>query len=711
VKRVAALVAAVAAAWGLMGLPVASGVASARAEQPEPSSSDPAPLIFVLLVDGASFEQLLEVPSVAGLARSGGAALLSPVTPRGDRGGGAFLTLGAGVRSVGLEERVLGFDPGEPFEGRPATEAWRDLHGGVEPPRGPFLLRTDSYEQANEGRSVPGLLGEVLAANGRTVAVVGNADDAGGVSRPAILVGMDRAGVAPGGTLRASGTAAVEAASAVLSTADVVFLHAGADLTAAAAALEILGEGVGGREILVLVIAPSPSDAMHTAKDQVTGLVMGIGLPDDLFTPHGPGGTLTSATTRRVGVVSNEDVAPTILSFLGLAVPAEMAGSPIRFESGAAPFELHQRHLANRRMSVPVQVGAGIAVTILGLAGIALLAARRRIPFSVGRGSAIIGLVPAPLATSLLAAGDLPELSYGTVVSFVVAVTAAGAGAALLLRRLGPLVPPAAIGLGVLVYLVVEAATGWSATTTTFLGGTALDGARFYGLPNVDVGLLLGSAVYAAAPLAPLAGVSILCAVALFVGWPDLGADLGGALTLFAAAGLWLGLRARPGLGGGPAPRFGWRRVAGLAGVTAAVVLAGMALVAAAHAWLADTPTHGTRFAQAVGDEGIGEVVRVALRRLSIGWRLVVDVPFAAIPVLGLPVCLWAILRPWGPVGEAIARHPEWRLALIVITVGSIVALFANDTGPAAAGLGFGMAAAGILYLPLVEESWKPRRR
>ena len=41
------------------------------------------------------------------------------------------------------------------------------------------------------------------------------------------------------------------------------------------------------------------------------------------------------------------------------------------------------------------------------------------------------------------------------------------------------------------------------------------------------------------------AGYGLLVAVGLFAGFPMLGADLGGALTMFVAAGLWWALRTR----------------------------------------------------------------------------------------------------------------------------------------------------------------------
>ena len=82
---------------------------------------------------------------------------------------------------------------------------------------------------------------------------------------------------------------------------------------------------------------------------------MAEGAPRDVFRTTGDLHTLTSDTTRRVGLVSNEDVAPTLLRYFGIPIPSEMNGRPIRVVTDAGPpFALHRKHLENRRIGTPV---------------------------------------------------------------------------------------------------------------------------------------------------------------------------------------------------------------------------------------------------------------------------------------------------------------------------------------------------------------------
>ena len=214
-----------------------------------------------------------------------------------------------------------------------------------------------------------------------------------------------------------------------------------------------------------------------------------------------------------------------------------------------------------------------------------------------------------------------------------------------------------------------------------------------HALPNTYIGLLAGAGLWLAAALPGYAGLVLLFALGLFAGFPDLGADLGGALTLFAAAGLWLAIRGRR--------RVGWKE----AGIAVGVVVVGMALVLVAQIVLASTPTHGTRFVEGAGGRSLWGTVA---ERLGTSWRLLTRYPLTWIILAGLPACLWLVLRPPAAMRPAYERHPEWRDAMVVLVLASIVAFVGNDTGAAAAGFGFGLALAGILYLPMADRVASP---
>jgi hypothetical protein len=444
-------------------------------------------------------------------------------------------------------------------------------------------------------------------------------------------------------------------------------------------------------ELLVLVVSSRPSAEMVAAKDELRGIAMAVGSPEELLDSVDPEGSLTSDSTRRDGVVVGEDVQATISDHGGgvpLVTDPPPLGSPIEIIDGPPPFELHERYLAQRQLYVPVGAAGAIYLAIVGLGAIAILALGDRVPNGVRRIFGWGGLSVAALATGLFAAGHLPDLTYATVVPFVAIVTVFGTLAFAPLERRDVLLVPVGIGIAVLVFFAFEAVLGWSAGLTPFVGGAQLDGGRFYGLPNVILGVLIGSSLWVAHRLSTAAGVALLVAVALFAGLPYLGSDFGGGFTLFAAAGLWLAVRERRRLGV-------WKGL----GVVVGVTLLGTALILLAHA-ISPLETHVTEFERDVS--GPGGVVERFWDRLQVGFDLIARNPFALVPLLGLPIAIAAVLWPPAPLRPSLERSPAWRDAILVTLLAGVVAYLANDTGPAAAGFAFGMGLGGLLGVSLL---------
>jgi hypothetical protein len=398
---------------------------------------------------------------------------------------------------------------------------------------------------------------------------------------------------------------------------------------------------------------------------------------------------LTSDSTRRDGVVVAEDIVPTMCEVAQRICTGP--GSMMRPVDAPPPLELYDRYLAGRRMSVPIQTAAGLFVAFAGLLGVALLTFRRRVPPWLSSTGAWIAIAVVPLALSLLLAGHLPTLSYATVLPAVIAGTLLGTLAFVpVARTRGTVDALAWMGAATLGVFVLEAVLGWTGTLHTFLGGTELDGGRFYGLPNVDIGLLLGASVYVAYRLPDIrTGVMLILAVALFAGLPFAGANLGAAVTLGATAGLWCGLRGKRGL---------------LSTVVAMLVgaAAGLAVTLVLNRFVPGPGTHITEFVEGQG----GSVLSTVAHRFATGFHLIAQNPFAILPVIGVPVTLLAVLHPPAPVAASFAQHPGWREALLTILLGSVVAYAANDTGAAALGLGFGAALGALLFVSLRDRPW-----
>jgi hypothetical protein len=468
-----------------------------------------------------------------------------------------------------------------------------------------------------------------------------------------------------------------------------------AKLDAAAGELMSLLMSSKAEDVIAIVVSTSPPAADQRSGNDLGAAILARGTPDGLAeamnsaTP-GPAAALTSDSTRRAGVVTSEDLVESGLAFAGLGDDAFQDGARIRIVDGPPPIDLYDRYVQSKRLTVSIGTAAALFAVLGSLLGIVALLWLGSPP-RLRTFGAWIAMSSPFLALSLLLAGHLPSLTYTTVIPFLVVTTAAGTLALVpVARRRGTLAAIAAAGVILLGALGVEAALGWTAALTPLLGGSQLDGGRFFGLPNAFIGLLLGGSVYVAQRLPRTHGTVLIAATGLFAGSPWTGANIGAAVTLFAGAGIWWGLR------GG----LVWWRTAIAA---AASVVAGTALVVLAHRYLTSAASHVTRFAEDSG--GLSGIWDKLVDRLGVGTHLIASNPFALLPVMGVLLTLAAVIHPPAPVRTTFDDTAVWRLALLAILLGSVVAYVVNDSGAAAIGEGFTTSLAGLLYVSLLRRN------
>lgn len=398
---------------------------------------------------------------------------------------------------------------------------------------------------------------------------------------------------------------------------------------------------------------------------------------------------LTSDTTRRDGLVTGIDVAPTVLDHLGIHVPSQIRGERLRTADRRSPHQLEQlrlrfRHVAPRRIRT---LGALIAFWGL-LAGAALLVARRRGLGWAGRVGALafmwvpsVILVPAALdpsralvETGMVVAG---AFALGALTDRLVAWPRA------------PLVPAAVC----LVAYTIDLGFGSDLINVSLLGPNPRAGARFFGIgnelePALPFLLFLGLAAAMTGGgrttrRAVVFGIGGL-AVGLIVGSGYLGADVGGVITASVGAAVAVILML-PG-------HVSRKRVA-LALVSVPVLAVG-ALALLDLATGADS--HFSRnFLHSGG--GSSDVWETFTRRYDYAWHALRRGKMPIVTVLALGGVILAFVRRdrlFAPLPD-----PAWRAALGAGVAAGIGGALTNDSGPllfVVAAFMLGLAAAYI---------------
>jgi hypothetical protein len=654
-----------------------------------------------------------------------------------------YTALGAGARLRGRVAGGQAYAADAPLEGGTAKDATQRRTGQAAPGE-VVVVGGAAMIRLNSGRNLPsepGLLGEALHAAGKRTAVVGNADNPGSrdgaappVFRPAALAVMDSAlsvdvgAVSRADMLRRDPTApfgyrfdpgkVMAATERAMAEADVVVVDPG-DLDRANAwrrqALDRAGEATWRAAVrrtdamlgrieaalpvgtLLLVVAPSPpSDGWHLMPTVATG----AGLE--------PGG-LHSPSTRRTGVVTITDVAPTVLDALGLDVPSDMIGQAFRRTAerpALGDLRTIDRDAGYReRIAYPTTLTFIVVQAIVYFGTIFILSRWGR----VGRLAPalrwlVLGIAAFPLASFLLrAVPDVPELG-GAGVLVLLAIDALLVTLALRARR-HPLSPLAWIlGLTALV-IMVDTATGVRLQTSSLLGYSLHIAARFYGLGNAAFAVLAVCSLLAVAihvQYAPrrrealVLAAGFLGVVIVVDGAPSLGDDVGGILTLVPAFGLtMLVMWGR---------RVSWKWVAGFAVLTVALLLVatGVDLLRPE-----ESRSHLGRLASDVDDSGIEVFLTTAARKLSTNIRILgTSIWTWMVPIIaGLTIFLLFWQRRWAALLPA--RSPL-RAGAVGALATALLGFATNDSGVIVTALVFVYVGPYIVLLALEHDRGQP---
>ncbi len=621
--------------------------------------------VIVVALPGLSWTDLDQQPAL----RQGAVAMANVDTPGSARPSLAaqWASASAGAKVPGPTGPASDRDPARPLLVTRMAAARRGARG-----------------HHSTGR--PGALGDALHAAGRTVAVV----SAGGPEPPAALLAADGAGrVDAGATTDLGGPVPAARAALRLAASGASLVVVDPVSASAADGARLLGAVRDGGLPSTLVLAVSPAvGRWHLQPFSLSG----TGVDGRRLVPVSP-------TTRRVGLVTMADVAPTVLAALGVPVPSGMTGHPIGVVPGSADLAAYARTdrdaLLRQRLFRPatyLYCGVSALVVVVGVA----LWGRFGFPDRGGGVVATLLLAAAAWPVAEFLSGLVPRLSAvgGWAVAVYAAIDLVIVATA---RRFGrDVLGPLGVVMGLTVAVLCgDLLTGGRLQVDTPLGAALNTTGRFTGIGNAPFAVLAATTLLAAAAHlmhAPRRREALLAVGALFLlvtvvdAAPTLGDDVGGLLTLVPVLGLTLWV-----LSG---RRLHWRSVVAAGAAGAAAV---MAATAADLARPATARTHLGRFASDLlhGRSAVGDVIA---RRWTANTATYVD-PFQYVIVaisvgilVGLALGWWTWLLP--------RRSPERVGVAAAVAVGLLGNLL-NDSGSVVTALVYPYVAPFLVLLAM----------
>ncbi|MCR4403314.1 MAG: hypothetical protein NUW12_11180 [Firmicutes bacterium] len=737
--------------------------------------------VVLVLIDALTIEDIDRalVPNIRKLASSGAIGLMSARTARTLQDEHTYVTLGSGTRAQGPPETASAFNFDEVVEGSPAGATFARNTGVKAPPGSvihPYMALIIRANSSSSYRIVPGALGEALGRAGKRTAVFGNSDTPGRPGRCAAAVAMDSRGVVdmgdvgqgtvvrrddfPGGIATNTGLLAALVAEAVTTgEADLVVVESGdcarveryleaglltdaayerARRVALSSADSLVGHLIESLDLSVttlLVLTPTPS-AREVASGRSLAPLVAAGAG---FTPApgSEGALLTSATTRRDGLVANIDVAASVVSWLGAAAPTWILGTPMHAVPSRAPMlrleSMHDEIASTSLMRAPLLktfVGLQIAATLASLgivvAAIARRATQRRssvflesggsdtrtTPASAPRIARImwafllaLGAVPLAMLVIPLARPATTGSAAAVLATIVLAVCLA---ASIAFGRASALGAFAGIYLLTALAVTCDILFGAKLMRRSVLGYDPIGGARFYGIGNEYMGVLIGSLITGSGLVldwmssravpqrtrdAVVSGIGVTFAAVLFViGSPSLGANMGGTLAAVVGFGaaypLYLGRKVRS------------RELAVLAALAVSIV-AGIAAIDAVRA--GGPVSHWGRTVLAVLADGPATLADVVRRKAAMNLKLIRYTIWTRALFAFLAALILLRVRRVGPVGKLTDSHRGLASSLDASLAGAAAAMVANDSGVVAAALLMLYPCLVALYLAVSE--------
>lgn len=609
-------------------------------------SAAPPALIVILLPGSLNDWQSADAPHLHSLMRTGAVAMMNTRTAhragREERESpqSALLTLGAGSRAAGTGSAsdfllVQAKSPGTAM----SAGALFERRTSLTPRIGQSVcVGWPAVVKANTDLGYDlhlGSLADMLTAHGFRVTAGGgpNADWVA-ASSSGVVQHVTQLQAAPGLCLIWDAGANIAAADALLGSA-----------AAQAAALDSR----------LVVIAPYALDADYARNERLTPVLLwGQGVP---------AGLLTSQSTRRPGLVTNTDFAPSIASEFGIA-RSEFHPLPFGFgwsaqASSGGILEAAQVSRSAVQQAQGMRLLPYLAV-VLGLYLLVVTAGNKR------------GLLPDALSVVPLAALTAALLAVSTL-SFWILLPGLLGPSIVLTRITGSSRASALLAAGVLLTQTGDLLIGSPLMQRSLLGHSPIEGARYYGIGNEAMGLLLGAALTVAAQFwasgktAQFSLVVLMGAVVLLLG--SAGAKAGGVLVSVAVFGTFLFAVSGRRLTG---------RIAALLG---AAVLGGIMLAALSNAFLmpAQTHSHIGEAVRRIASGGPSEAEDIIRRKLAVESRLAYHSAWAVLLWSG--VFCTAVLWKRTPL---LKTQTALRSAGMV---GVLTCLLLNDAGVVAAAI------------------------
>ncbi|SNX55230.1 hypothetical protein [Thermoanaerobacterium sp. RBIITD] len=672
--------------------------------------------VIVFIINRVTLNDYIQndLPNIKNLINRGAYGLMTVNSDGGRSAENVFMTIGTGTRALGSGSASLNYNSEEIVDSEKASILF-ERNSGIVPRNGNILNLDIAQIKRNNMKSnhivKPGLLGELLEENGYNIAVFGNEDTDKEIKRFAPLIGMDYNGIVPYGDVSTDilkreplspfgitldYNVIYNKYNAIKDTLNLTIFDLGDTARAndyqnyaldkvnimnrkkaLINADNFIGEiiKVNDKNTLYMVITPLPPTKEMSQNDFLTPVIMyGPGINHGKF--------ITSDTTKRIGVVTNMDILPTVLNYFGIEVPSFVTGHQLYASKVDGNLKLLQKIeeqlTYNYTYRTPfLKTYVALQIIILILSSVTLIFLKK---YSVYMKPLLFFVSVIPLSFLLLPLFDYTKVSSS--LAGVLFLTAIFIFAIYKISSISHYYY-AVIAFITTVTLLIDMMTGSFLLKNSFLSYDVIAGARFYGIGNEYMGVLIGGTLCFTTlsferfnikkPIFIITAFIYLI-VFYFIAAPNMGTNVGGGIAAFAAFSTAILLLSGKKLNLKNA-------ISIIIGIFALILI----LFYIDSLRPVSQQTHIGQTFNLIKGYGLNPLFKIFARKLSMNMKLFRYSIWSKVLITLIIVLFVLFYKPIGVMKNFLKNHKYVYICFFSTIIGSIFALVFNDSGVVAA--------------------------
>ncbi|QXM05977.1 hypothetical protein [Crassaminicella indica] len=686
--------------------------------------------VVLIVMNETSYEDLYNMSSVNKLIDDGAIALMNNRTSTRANTYKAYATIGAGVRAEASSTTMNFYKLNE------KVKAIYKRRTGIDIPSTGIInldiVKLNVLNEKGQYGAILGSLGQSLHDYGMKTAAIGNADYEENFVRLAPVIAMDYRGYVDYGNIGKDILAEDEtypfgvksnykkmldvfkdsykkSQLIVVDIGDIGRLeryapnlsdemylkHKSKVLGDADRFISDLLKNIDIQNTMVILVSPYPSSKDIKNGNTLTPVIF-----------YGDGinkGVLTSSTTRRIGVIGNVDIAPSITVYLGTD-SHNMSGRAAQVITKEKNYEflmhLNEQIVSTSENRYPVLSSFAVFEILVSMIGLFMILLGDKINSKmVGYfKNILLSTMTVPFVLLILPLLGVKNLilTYVFSIGLTILIT-------YIIKKTSkhPLDSLFILSFITTIGLLTDICTGANLMKRSLLGYDPIIGARYYGIGNEYMGVLIGATLVFATiiidrfRLNKLWSILIFSITILIIGFPKLGANVGGTMTAVAAF-IFVALRL-----------FNIKiKLKQFILIGTCIVLI-VALMAFIDMKILKSQSHLAGAVEQIMEGGPSVIFLIIKRKISMNIRLIGITIWSKVLMSAIAILATLFYRPVGIFYRLTNLYPNLSIGWSGIVMACIVAFFVNDSGVVAAATGIIFLAMSILYLTFftMEES------